>query len=287
MTTKSIETLVNDIYDLFENSHTFSEESIQEFANSLANTITTRINSERGRPTLRLSNLGTPCERKLWYSINTPELGEPLPPEARIKFLFGDILEELLIFLTREAGHTVEGTQDELVINGVVGHRDGVVDGRLVDFKSASSFSFKTFENNELESPGKDAFGYLDQLNGYLHASKDDPLVKEHDVASFLVIDKQLGKITLDTYMANDKDYDRLAEEKREVINQPLPPQRGFTDIPDGKSGNMKLGTNCSYCEFKHTCWPNLQVYAYSTGPRFLTQVEKEPRVEKAIGFDE
>ena len=67
--------------------------------------------------------------------------------------MFGDILEELLLFLAKEAGHTVTGQQDTLSISGVNGHRDAIIDGRLVDVKSASSYSFRKFKNNVKNFP--------------------------------------------------------------------------------------------------------------------------------------
>jgi hypothetical protein len=41
----------------------------------------------------------------------------------------------------------------------------------------------------------------------------------------------------------------------------------------------MKLGTGCSYCAFKKHCWPGLRGFAYSGGPRYLTNVVKTPDV--------
>jgi hypothetical protein len=147
---KTIDTLVDDIYALLdpEQPTEFNPENVKDFGHRLADHIHNRLSESRGHPTLRLSNIGTECWRKLWYSINTPERAEPLSPAARFKFLFGDILEELLLFLGKEAGHTVEGCQDELEINGLKGHRDSIIDGRLVDCKSASTFSFKKLKEN-------------------------------------------------------------------------------------------------------------------------------------------
>lgn len=233
---------------------------------------------EPREPTLRLSNLGTPCERKLWYGINTPELGEPLPAAAKIKFLFGDILELLLLFWAREAGHKVEGEQDTLNVHGVVGHRDCIIDGRLVDAKSASTYSFKKFQSNGLTND--DPFGYLVQLNSYYTASESDPRITDKGLGSFLVIDKTLGNITLDTYKVTPITTEYV-QSKREAINGKQLPRRAFKDEPDGKSGNRKLGVNCSYCEFKAACWPGLKTYAYAYGPSFLTTVVREPRVNQ------
>ena len=275
MTTKSIETLVADIYDLFRRDDWNPDpDLVRDFGLKLGQHIANRASESRGQPSLRLSNLGTP-DRKLWFTVNAPEKSEPLPPEARIKFLFGDILEELLLFLAKEAGHDVQGQQDEIEINGVKGHRDAVIDGRVVDCKSASSYSFRKFESNGLRSD--DPFGYLNQLGSYLAGSPD---ATERDVASFLVIDKTLGKITLDTYPKDDTDYDQLVEHKRSVLALPEPPpEKCYPDEPEGKSGNRKLAVGCSYCPFKHDCWEGLRTFIYSTGPTFLTEVVKEPKV--------
>lgn len=273
---KSIDTLVEDIYGLFKPDSDVSIPSdvVEAFGQRLARHLLHRLAEERKRPSLRLSTIGNPCNRKLWYSIRVPELGEQLAPSTRIKFLFGDILEELLLFLAEAAGHTVTGQQDELEINGVKGHRDAIVDGRLIDCKSASSFSFRKFKTNGLRDD--DPFGYLDQLGAYHAASVGsvDP-----DVASFLVIDKQHGHITLDTYPVEGTDYQKKVEEQKAVIALPEPPPRAFSDVPEGKSGNRKLDTQCSYCGFKATCWPNLRTFIYSSGPVYLTKVEREPKV--------
>ena len=277
---KNINTLVEDIYSLFGSTpHKVSEENAENFGHSLAKLISKRM-GERQAPSLRLSNLGNKCKRQLWYAINKPELGEELPPWVRIKFLFGDILEHMLLFLAREAGHKVEGEQDEITIGDVKGHRDAVVDGRLVDVKSASTYSFKKFETHKLQDD--DPFGYIDQLGGYLAGSSSDPLVVDKDVASFLAIDKTLGHIVLDTYPATGTDYERLVEETKDILNASEPPPRAYEDVPEGKSGNRKLGTACSYCAFKHTCWPGIRTFNYSTGPTFLTVVNREPRVTES-----
>jgi len=276
--TKTIDTLVDDIYALFSNSNLeFDPERVSNFGQRLSQHISNRVSETSKQPSLRLSNIGTECTRKLWYSINKPDTAEPLSKQTRFKFLFGDILEELLLFLAEEAGHSVEGRQTPLTINGVKGHRDAIIDGRLVDVKSASTMSFRKFETNGLR--GNDPFNYLDQLGSYLVASVDDPCLKEKDVGSFLVVDKTLGNICLDTYPKPDIDYHKKIDELREMLAKPEPPPQRYLPVPDGKSGNMKLGTQCSYCAFKHECFANLRTFLYSSGPVFLTHVERLPKV--------
>ena len=253
---KTIDTLVDDIYTVL---------------------IADRLAQNRAEPSLRMSNLGSPCERKLYYTINEPGRREPLPPEVCLKFIFGDILEAVLLLLAKSAGHSVEAQQEEVDINGVKGHLDAIIDGTVVDCKSASTQSFKKFESGLL--PDGDAFGYLDQLGGYGYATRDDPRVTDKKRAAFLVVDKTLGKLCLDVQHVTDTDYAEVVEHKRSILSRSVPPPRPYFDEAEGKSGNRKLGTVCSYCDFKRHCWPGLRAYAYSGAPKFLTQVVKEPDV--------
>src|SRR5438105_1275187 len=139
-TRTQIETLVPDIYNLIQRKDGwFNDELAQQFSTDLASRLKLQLGENQQRPTLRLSKMGPKCPRALWYSIHHPELGEPIPPWAEIKYSFGHILEALVITLAKAAGHSVTGEQDAVVLDGIVGHRDCVIDGCVVDVKSASS----------------------------------------------------------------------------------------------------------------------------------------------------
>ena len=281
---KQIQTLVKDIYGLMDNiggDWKPNTVNINAFGDQLSKIVATRSAAISGPPTLRMSNLGAPA-RKLWYTINHPEKQEVLSPFVRIKFLYGDILEELLLFLAAEAGHKVEHQQKEVNLHGIKGHIDAIIDGHLVDCKSASTFSFKKFAEHRIRED--DPFNYYVQLMGYLTALQEDDAVEDKDKASFLVIDKTLGHLTLDTYSRDRRfDFEKYVEDKVKGIAQETPPPLCYEDVPEGKSGNMKLGVQCSYCSFKGDCWPGLKSYMYSKGPVFLTKVLKEPRVEEIL----
>lgn len=268
---KSIETLVQDIKDVLVHPHRFSEDAVERFAHRLASTVVDRINPPERSKSVRLSNLGKP-DRQLWYEVNKPELAEELPFEARMKFLFGDILEELLLFLAEEAGHTVEGRQDTLKLGGVTGHRDAVVDGVLLDVKSASTYSYLKFEKGL--KPEDDSFGYLTQLNSYHQASEG----VDKDKMGFLVIDKTLGHVHLDLHKPSTDDYSKLAEYKTGMVKGEMP-ERCCPDEEEGKSGNRKLAMRCGYCPFKKSCWPGMRTFLYSRGPVYLTKVVRLPDV--------
>lgn len=223
-----------------------------------------------------MSNIGKP-DRQLWYEVNMPEKAEQMHPNSYLKFLYGDVIEALLMFLAKQAGHKVEGEQAELEIEGVKGHRDAVVDGVTTDFKSASPFSFKKFERGL--QPEEDAFGYISQINNYIEAGKDDPTVVDKTRGAFLAMNKVTGDLALDIHQKSNAPVPEIIKYKKEMVAKEEPPERCFEPEPMGKSGNMKLGINCSYCSFKKECWPELRTFLYSTGPVFLTKVVDEPRV--------
>lgn len=276
---KTIDTLRDDIYDLFRKPHDADPGRLEGLARDLSTVIGRRLAEERGPSYLRMSNLGK-GDRQLWYEINRPDLKtEELSPANKIKFLFGDILEHLLLFLAEEAGHDVQNRQLEVEVEGIKGSIDATIDGVLVDTKSASTPSFKRFERHGLVDD--DPFGYQEQLAGYREGLQTDD-------AAFLVIDKTLGNIHLDLYKGEELDGLRIRDRAlhaKAVVSSEEVPERCHPDEPYGKSGNMVLGTNCSYCPFKTECWKDanggigLRTFIYAKGPVHFTQVVKEPDV--------
>lgn len=271
-----IDTLVDDLYEVLEKPPEVSEERYADLGQRLAASVKHSFVRER-EPTLRMSNIGKPCERQLWYSINEPEKAEKLTGPQYMKFLFGHLIEELVLWFAELAGHRVEGRQDEQEIVGIKGHRDVVLDGVVTDAKSASTYSFKKFKNHLKKE--EDSFGYVDQIQSYLHTGQNDPIVTEKDKAAFLVIDKTLGNICLDVHEKEDFPIEAVYERKKKLVASDEVPARGFDPEPMGKSGNMKLGVNCSYCEFRKHCHPGLRTFLYSYGPVHLVEVVKQPDV--------
>lgn len=274
-----IETLIADIYSLIDQGFTGSKEWGEALGQAMADEVSYKFSEERGASYLRPSNLGDKCDRKLWYGVNQHTEAEALPAPTKIKFLYGNILEEMVLALADAAGHDVQARQKEVSLHGVKGHIDAVVDGVLIDAKSASSIAFQKFYNHL--SSSEDSFGYLTQIGFYLEALQDDPVVTDKERCAFLVIDKTLGKLCLDIHERGNlrQDWVSLVEKKRDALSLGTVPARGFLPEPDGKSGNLKLGLECSYCSFKDHCWPRLRTYLYSSGPRYLTHVAREPDV--------
>ena len=284
---KTIDTLVADIYSLFESSvPDMSDDEVDNIIDKFGDALKVHLKrfiyeEERRRDTLRLSAIGKP-ERQQWYSASPHSKVKEnieLQGKDKIKFLYGYILEELLLTLSSLAGHEVKDEQKEVSIEGVLGHQDAVIDNVLVDCKSSSGRGFDKFKNNYVSSD--DPFGYIAQISSYAEANG----LTE---AAFLAINKQTGEICLSKVhsmeMINATDRVKYI---KDMVNQSNPPAKCYSDVPDGKSGNRKLDVACIYCDYKRDCWKDandgqgLRVFDYATNPRYLTQVSKMPNVEE------
>tara|TARA_Y100001951_G_scaffold105345_1_gene122145 strand:- start:4926 stop:5786 length:861 start_codon:yes stop_codon:yes gene_type:complete len=282
---KSIFTLIEDIYKLFIDKPPTKkptkaiEKAAAQFAERVKQHVLGRIyeeRSEKDRRNLRLSQIGRPA-RQVFYDVKGyKETVDPSGP-TQIKFLYGNILEELLILLSTIAGHKVQDEQKEVILNGVVGHKDCRIDGVTVDIKSTSSYAFKKFENGSLASD--DPFGYIGQLSAYAQAEGD----KE---AAFFAIDKQRGTLALSfLHDLEMEDASTKIDNLRTYLDDNHLPPRCYADIPEGTSGNRKLAIGCVFCPYKFGCWADanggrgIRTFDYANGPRFFTQVLREPNV--------
>ena len=285
---KQIETLVKDIYDLFSlDPIKMDEKEVDKHIDTFGEMLKVHIKAfmyeePRTKGNLRLSAIGKP-DRQLWYDVNSKKEIEDLKPSTRIKFLYGYILEELLLLCSSIAGHKVTDQQKEVNVEGVLGHQDSMIDDVLVDCKSASGYSFKKFKSNNLIED--DPFGYIAQISAYAEANQVSK-------AAFLVIDKSSGEICLSPVhqmeMINAKE--RIKHLKGMVSNDHVP-DRCYAPIADGESGNLKLAVGCVYCGHKRECWQDanhgkgLRAFRYSRGLSYLTTVAKEPKVEEVVNW--
>lgn len=280
---KTIDTLVEDIYHILDEDtkHEPSDENLKWIGQAVQDLLRSRLSSrERKAAALRFSSLGKP-DRQIWYSANCPEKAERMIPKTYMKFLYGDLIELLLLFLTKEAGHEVTHEQHQVEVNGVIGHCDAIIDGVTVDAKSASPYSYTKFANGNFLT--EDPFGYIGQIGGYRKALGTER-------AGFLVANKVHGDICFaevgSQVLAENEPADRIIH-LNAVLERKDPPPRCYEDKPEGKSGNRVLSTPCAYCAFKNHCWSDanngrgLETYVYASGPKFFTRIEREPRVEK------
>ena len=284
---KTIYTLVDDIYRLMQTKEADEsvdvEAEIEKFGEGVKALMRTEFARDRKRDTrtLRLSNIGRD-DKYLWNVVNNTEVAEKIPPHTYVKFMYGHIIEEMLLFLTRMAGHTVTDEQKVCEVEGIKGHMDCTIDGLTIDVKSASSYAFKKFKDGTLAYD--DPFGYVDQIKAYAHSQGKRDF-------GWLAMDKQNGHLAVLKYDLDDTQapvYEHIKGDIAERIRHVKKlvglgePEVFCSDlVEDGKSGNLKLGVKCSYCMYKKHCYPDLRAFAYSYGPRFLAKVVNEPKVQE------
>tara|TARA_R100001082_G_C4351220_1_gene154619 strand:+ start:110 stop:955 length:846 start_codon:yes stop_codon:yes gene_type:complete len=274
-----ISTLLEDIGDRLEEGKLPEETNLALFLDELKEVMENFFVEESNRDStgkLRLSAVGRE-DRKLWYDFNG-YAKEKLNTSQRIRFCLGHILESFVLLLTREAGHTVEDCQKEVSVEKVKGHIDCIIDGELVDVKSASPYGFKKFVDGSIIT-GEDPFGYMYQLSSYGAA-----LGKKKGY--FLSIDKSGGNLNLLEVPLNNVDPAERISYLKDTLPDSDPPDRCYPEVEEA-SGNKRIGFNCKYCDYKVECWKDsnngqgLRKYNYAKGPEYFTHVQKEPRVEE------
>jgi PD-(D/E)XK nuclease superfamily len=298
-----LKTLIPDIQEMLLNvikgkTKEIPDEKIDALAKRIAEKVRKMLTARPDAPppskTIYMSEIGQPCKRKLWYSrqpSNKILMKENLLPNNLLKFLYGDILEELVLFLAEAAEHKVRDYQQRVEVPvgndwKVVGKMDAIIDDQVIDVKSASSYSFKKFASGL--TPAEDSFGYIPQLTGYVGALRIiNPGVSEEQMndAAFVVIDKTTGNLTLDVHSVDESasNLDKTARGIVKILEKDTPPDREFTARPH--SHGSVLDVNCSYCPYKFECWKEanegagIRTFVYSTGPVFMVAVDKEPKV--------
>lgn len=281
---KNLNTLVEDIYDSISvlNDGTaldVTEEDIDNFGNAMKDVLRrwSHPKERSSKNNLRMSNVGKPM-RQLWYDLKSEKEAQlPLDSSVFIKFLYGHILEEVVLLLVKLAGHDITSEQKEVDIDGVKGHMDCKIDGEVIDIKTASGFAFKKFRDGTLRDD--DPFGYMSQISGYEEAEQTNE-------GGFLALNKETGELAL--YIPEYLDKPNVKNKIKKIRNYlkfDEPPDRCYNSIPEGKKGNMKLPRGCVYCRHKNTCHKDandgegLRVFKYSNKLVYLTNVVVEPRV--------
>jgi hypothetical protein len=262
---KSIYSLIPDIQELLTKRDWLTTDLSEEFGRTVARRLGEQFTPRNAKPTLRLSRMGPQCPCALWHSIHKPELEEKLPPWAENKFSFGHIAEAWGITLARAAGHTVTGEQDEVSVDGIIGHRDCVIDGHIVDIKCVHSRGFKKWKtgfNGEA-----DDWGYLSQLDGYIWGSREDPLVLNKEKGFLFVIDRELGHMVLYPHTLREQHIRKRVAEYKEIVALPSPPKCTCKVSFDGK-----LMYPSTYNNFKKACFPNLRVEVTPKGPIYIVK---------------
>jgi len=280
---KRIDTVATDIKKLVANISNgkpanVTEENMDRFLKNIKEAFTSWNNPVREKDgKLRMSILGKPA-RQLWYDRFSPKKTKAYDASLNIKFLYGHILEHLLLYLVELTGHKVTDQQKKVEIDNIKGHIDAKIDGEVCDVKSASSFSFKKFKNGELV--GDDPFGYHAQLSGYEEGVGTNQ-------GGFLVMDKSSGDVCF--YKPDElakPNVKNLIKTLKETLKRTTPPDRCY-QLSETKGGNKSLPIGCQYCSHKWECYKDandgkgLRVFKYSNRYVYLAEVNRQPNVEE------
>ena len=280
---KDLDNLVDDIYESLASLSQgkeleISKDLVEDFGERMKGVLLHWTQPHKQSKGLRMSNIGRPA-RQLWYESNSESSPTGVKPHVYIKFLYGHILEEVLLLLAKMSGHEVTDEQKEVKVDDIVGHMDCKIDGEVIDIKTASNFGFKKFKEGTLHND--DPFGYMHQLAGYEESEGTSN-------GGVLAINKETGELALlrpgDLTKPNIRT--RIERLKSDLVSD-SPPERCYSPIPEGKKGNLKLPSSCVYCNFKNECWSDanngrgLRAFKYSNGIKYFTRVTSTPNVQE------
>lgn len=282
---KTIDTLVDDIYSVFKGGVLSDSQSFDLTTNFNGLVVERITETQRERNYLSLSAVGSSCHRKLWYKINQPSNKPDIDGQTYLKFFEGHFIELLLLQAAKSTGHLVVAQQDTVEVAGVSGHLDCIIDGMLVDVKTASDYSFRKFKAGKLRQD--DPFGYIKQLSSYLKALQDDKRLTVKNRAAFLVYNKNSAEICLCVYDLTEelKSIHSDVAQVKAVTEFGVPPTEKLPPLVHD-NGNEELNKQCGWCVFKDRCWPDMKTYQYANGVKYFSKVVKEPRV-KQVGDDD
>ena len=227
---KTTDTLIKDIYKLMQNKLTDSEvdaeAEIDKFGEACKDLMRKEfLNGKRSDSRkLRMSNIGK-TDRYLWNHYNNVGPTEKMQSHTLVKFMYGHLIEEMLLLFVRLAGHTVTHEQAYAEVQGIKGSMDCKIDGVVTDVKSASTYGFKKFKDGSLAFD--DPFGYIDQIKGYARSEGETKV-------GWLAMDKANGHLTFLKYDLEDeeapaypvlkKDIEERIIHIKEMVNQEEPP---------------------------------------------------------------
>lgn len=232
------------------------DQACEDFRNALLK----QFSRENQDFVVRMSNVGRPrCQ--LWWQKNHPEKADKPSYDFIMKMLLGDTIEVLSLLLMRAAGVPVESYHGkvELPLQGhtIKGEYDVVIDGKVWDIKSASPFAFEHKFKSFEDVKNDDSFGYVAQGFGYANAAG-------MPFGGWIVVNKSTGQWKfVEATEDLGEEHKVKAQAVSDYIATDAPFERCFEDEPEffrkSPTGNRIVAKECSFCDYKYHCWPNLQ----------------------------
>jgi hypothetical protein len=238
-----------------------SDEILDRFAERCRETMRKQFNEPEREFKVSMSSVGKPLCQQQMHKAGAER--ERPPPNLKMKFAYGYLVENLVMAVLEAAEVGVEEDQTEVSykLNGttIEGTLDVVIDGKVYDIKSVSKYAYeKKFSKEDAFDKIKedDAFGYVDQ--GYLYgAGRDLPF------GGWIALNKETGGITVAVTPRNGEQHKKAAiadaKANAHAIDTDAPFKRCFGPVDDTyyrkPTGDKTLHLNCSYCAYKNACW--------------------------------
>lgn len=240
------------------------DEIQKEFAKDCLSAVQKQFTDKRESEfRIRMSNIGRPlCQLQMEKKYATDStVGYADNYNTKLRNLYGDIIEAVVVMLLRVVKVNIQGVQGKVKLKtkyfDIKGTYDIIIDDKVYDIKSASSFSFRNKFGQGFQSiANDDVFGYLPQ--GYLYAQS-----LKKNFGGWIVINKETGEMLITEPPREDSKFKREALKRANTNMKALmkdePFERQFElkneKFGRNETGNKVLGTVCSYCQYKHKCW--------------------------------
>ena len=204
--------------------------------------------------TIRASSAGFPCNRKIWYEVNSVIKREKVDsPQQRI-FDTGTCLEALVVDFLRRDGWTVNynpGSQNaqieftcDLTGGQLAGHPDcfmskGEMQNVLADIKTFNDRAFRLWKQ---QGTLKGKPQYADQLHVYAGLALKAGYTVEH--LAIVGFNKNNSEMYIDIFDYEPARFEAICERSQEILNSETAPVEGC----------KREAWSCRYCDYAEIC---------------------------------
>ena len=224
------------------------------------------------RKGLRMSDVNSVCERRIWFEFHNPEKSQEIEPRKVIRFSHGNQIHDLDRQKLQIAG-LVMNVEKELYDSRLKlsGHCDGripiwkfetVEDGRektpILEIKTANLYKFQEMERSGLDQ------GYYDQVQLYMDTAKcGEALVLVHNMDT-----GHLLEFTVLVDSVRIKQIKKWFRAFGKTLKNSEPSARP----------HPRDSWQCGYCDYKKHCW--IGVPEEPTSPEFKADGSAVPDTE-------
>jgi hypothetical protein len=239
---------------------TMDDDIIEEAGEYFKKALKRQFNPEERVFKLRPSNLGKPLCQLQMDAMGAKK--QPHDSTFKMRMILGDTIEAIFKAILKASKIPFEDSEQVEIKIGdhtLSGETDLYIDGKVDDVKSCSAWAYRHKFSSDANMKQHDTFGYVDQLVMYAQGSNKE-------IGGWWAINKATGEMTyLELELTEEEIKERLnvIQDKIEAIKNNKPFKRNFEAVEETfrgkKTGNKHLSKTCSFCEYKNSCWDDLE----------------------------